>query len=209
MLTVDPVTGQALLRNTSPFAVSIDGYTIHSDSGSLEAGNGDWNSLTDQSTDGWVEADPVDTDLSELNPLSSMTVLPGDEFYLGTPFDTSGSKDLELEFHIFGAPDEMIGVVAYGPVLAGDFNRDGTVDAADYIIWRKMDGSEVSRGTSADGNGDGVVDEYDFAQWQAHFGESPQNGAGGDGDAGIAPEAGSTTFILLAAFGVAAVRRRD
>ena len=40
------------------------------------------------------------------------------------------------------------------PVLAGDYNKNGTVDAADYVVWRKNDGP--SQG-------------YDT--WRAHFGE--------------------------------------
>ena len=86
------------------------------DSGSLEPGNGDWNSLTDQSTSGWVEAGPTTTDLSELNPLSFLTVLPGDEFISGT-LSTRLDHKTWRSFGIFGATDEMLGVVTYGPVL--------------------------------------------------------------------------------------------
>ena len=38
----------------------------------------------------------------------------------------------------------------------GDFNRDGTVDASDYVLWRKTLGSTVTLFTGADGDGDGV-----------------------------------------------------
>ncbi len=41
------------------------------------------------------------------------------------------------------------------PPIAGDFNDDGSVDAADYIVWRKNGGSEA---------------EYEI--WRSHFGES-------------------------------------
>ena len=29
------------------------------------------------------------------------------------------------------------------PSLPGDFNNDGTVDAADYVVWRKTDGTQT------------------------------------------------------------------
>ena len=208
VLTVDPTTGEGRLKNTSPFAVSIDGYSILSDSGSLEPGNADWSSLSDQSTSGWVEAGPTATDLSELNPLSFLTVQPGDEFDLGTLFDTAGSQDLALEFQIFGAPDELIGVVTYGPVLAGDFNRDGAVDAADYVVWRKMDGQQVTRGVGADGNGDGSVDKYDFAVWQANFGNTLGGGASGT-DGGSVPEPNSILLVICTIASFLVVRNRN
>ncbi len=43
--------------------------------------------------------------------------------------------------------------------LAGDYNGDGTVDSADYVLWRKTEGSTTD--LRADGNGDGRVDKAD------------------------------------------------
>ena len=54
--------------------------------------------------------------------------------------------------------------------LAGDYNRDGSVDAADYSVWRKTEGSTTD--LQADGNGDGRVDQADHDLWKANFGES-------------------------------------
>jgi Glycosyl hydrolase catalytic core len=42
----------------------------------------------------------------------------------------------------------------------GDFNADGTVDAADYVVWRKTDGSQAGYNT-----------------WRAHFGEPGSSGS--------------------------------
>src|SRR5262249_7861748 len=47
-------------------------------------------------------------------------------------------------------------------VVAGDFNRDGTVDAADYVLWQKFAGQPVAPGNYADTNNDGWVDEDDL-----------------------------------------------
>jgi Concanavalin A-like lectin/glucanases superfamily len=54
--------------------------------------------------------------------------------------------------------------------LAGDYTGNGTVDAADYIIWRKASGQLVAPGTGADGTGNGLVDADDYALWRANFG---------------------------------------
>jgi hypothetical protein len=53
-------------------------------------------------------------------------------------------------------------------VSPGDFNADGEVDAADYVVWRQSHGSSTD--LRADGNGDGSIDDADYAVWRAHFG---------------------------------------
>lgn len=45
--------------------------------------------------------------------------------------------------------------------LAGDFNHDGTVDGADYVVWRKTGGSPA-----------------DYIAWRANFGQSFSFGSG-------------------------------
>src|SRR5688572_21383812 len=58
VLTINPATGEAAIQNESPyFNVSIDAYTITSDSGKLLTGNAAWNSLQDQGLAGWDQAD--------------------------------------------------------------------------------------------------------------------------------------------------------
>jgi hypothetical protein len=53
--------------------------------------------------------------------------------------------------------------------LPGDYNSNGSVDAADYIIWRKMQGQNVTPYQGADGNGNGIVDDEDHGVWRANF----------------------------------------
>ncbi|TWT35511.1 hypothetical protein KOR34_04040 [Posidoniimonas corsicana] len=54
-------------------------------------------------------------------------------------------------------------------LLAGDYNFDGAVDAADLGIWRQQYGTEgafaIELG-SADGNYDGTVDAADYTVWR-------------------------------------------
>jgi hypothetical protein len=57
-------------------------------------------------------------------------------------------------------------------IVSGDYDGDGQVDAADYVIWRKTAGQNVLHWSGADGNGDGFIDGNDFAVWSANFGSS-------------------------------------
>jgi beta-glucanase (GH16 family) len=52
--------------------------------------------------------------------------------------------------------------------LSGDYNADGAVDAADYVMWRKSDGQN-GLNLPADGSGNGNVDAADYAVWRANF----------------------------------------
>lgn len=65
--------------------------------------------------------------------------------------------------------------------LAGDYNLDGSVDAADYTVWRNTLGSQASLFTAADGDGSGLVDAADYNVWKSHYGmtqPAPAIGAG-------------------------------
>jgi len=65
------------------------------------------------------------------------------------------------------------------PIASGDYIRNGVVDAADYVLWRKMQGSSVANYASPDGSGNGNVGSEDYTVWRSHFGQaSPVSGAG-------------------------------
>ncbi len=57
-------------------------------------------------------------------------------------------------------------------ILQGDYNRDNRVDAADYVVWRRINSQSVPTGEGADGNYDGVIDILDYNIWRANFGAS-------------------------------------
>jgi hypothetical protein len=87
-----------------------------------------------------------------------------------------------------------------------DYNNNGIVDAADYVIWRKHFGTignpgEVpGDGTADDVNGfpDGDVDQFDHAFWRANFG-SPVASASGLADAGSnVPEPATALLAIIA-----------
>jgi hypothetical protein len=70
-----------------------------------------------------------------------------------------------------------IGAYEFG-ALAGDYNRDGKVDARDYVSWRKTLAAVVTRFAGADGDGSGIIDQADYARWRANFGAVAPLGAG-------------------------------
>lgn len=189
LLTVDPATGSAQLSNSSKTSIPLVGYSVLSPSGSLLPGNGDWLSLDDQNVGSWLEANPTATALNEFFAGAGATTLaPGQTLSLGGLFnEVSGSRDLVLQFGLNGELSPRYGVVQYAAIsagIAGDYNQNGKVDGADYVLWRKN--------PSAYGGSTG------YTTWRSNFGNS---GAGsGSSIAAAVPEPAS---VLLLATGLA------
>jgi hypothetical protein len=78
------------------------------------------------------------------------------------------------------------------PGLAGDYNGDGKVDAADYVVWRK---DPASFGGDPGG----------YNTWRANFGEMLGAGSLVPADAAIQAVPEPTSFWLALATGVAAI----
>jgi autotransporter-associated beta strand protein len=80
------------------------------------------------------------------------------------------------------------------PGLAGDYNGDGVVDAADYVAWRRSPG-------------DFGGDPEGYNTWRANFGVT-SSGSGGLAPASTVPEPGTVLLALLSLTGVVAARAR-
>ncbi|HEX4413711.1 MAG TPA: right-handed parallel beta-helix repeat-containing protein [Lacipirellulaceae bacterium] len=93
----------------------------------------------------------------------------------GTSFDAAFA-DLEGGARPAGGIFD-IGAYELG-ALVGDFNRDGVVDTADYVLWRNSVGATVTRYSGADGDGSGVIDQADYAIWRSGFGVAAGAGSG-------------------------------
>ena len=94
----------------------------------------------------------------------------------------------------YNANDVVLTVNGIG--LAGDYNGDSSVDAADYTVWRNSLGANGSN-LPADGDGDGSIDTDDYAVWKNHFGQSA--GVGGGAGSTAVPEPRGFLLMLLAA----------
>jgi hypothetical protein len=90
------------------------------------------------------------------------------------------------------------------PDPTGDYNQDGTVDAADYVHWRKTFGDPASpAGSGADGDESGQIGDGDYDYWYARFGVVL---AGASSEPIPEP---ATIVLSLVAFGILGIRRRS
>ncbi len=79
--------------------------------------------------------------------------------------------------------------------LAGDYNGDFVVDAADYVVWHSSIGAAVIAYSGADGNGDGLIDAADLEVWRTHFGNTAIGGGAALGSANV-PEPSDAILAL-------------
>jgi hypothetical protein len=145
--------------------------------------------------------------------------LGGEARYLGVKMDLNDANMINygwIGVRITNEPDATGEVVGWGyetepgvsilagamaPALPGDYNGNGEVDAADYVLWRKnnglMGGATPAQG---DGTGDGNVTVEDYNFWRTNFGNSAGTGALAGNGASLqgVPEPSS---LLLTALG--------
>jgi hypothetical protein len=86
--------------------------------------------------------------------------------------------------------------------LAGDYNNDGTVDAADYTVWRDHFGQASLPFNETASLG--TVDQEDYDAWKTNFGTSSSIGAGA---VASVPEPSGSVLALGVAFVLCHLRR--
>lgn len=108
-----------------------------------------------------------------------------------TPFMTSLGTGLGNSF-VLNVPYQSIlsVVINSAPDIPGDFNQNGVVDMADYLIWRSAVGTTYTQ------------DDYDV--WRAHFGQTV--GAGALAGSSV-PEPPLSIFALLATASFCGIRK--
>jgi hypothetical protein len=171
-LEVNTTTGAMRLLNEQASPIDLSYYEIRSTAGSLKLAG--WTSLDDgEGGDpfgvGWDEAAGSSANiLSEANLTSMLSVASGASVSLGTGFSIGGAQDLSMSYAAPGGVALQGGFVKFvsGGGVVGDFNHDGTVNAADLAEWRGDFGP--TGGSDADNDGDS--DGNDFLIWQRRLG---------------------------------------
>ncbi|MBB6429688.1 endonuclease/exonuclease/phosphatase family protein [Algisphaera agarilytica] len=163
----------------------------------------DWMAVSgDTSTLGFLGTFPVEGDLDAGE--SRFQVVTLDTTTAGT-FSATYELEVGDALEAAGALTETLTLTLLAEVvsslLAGDYNGNGVVDAADYTVWQDSFGSTVD--LAADGNGNGVVDAADYTVWQDNFGSTS-----GGGSSVVIPEPGTVTLVGLGLLGLSRRGRR-
>jgi hypothetical protein len=200
VLVVNP-DGQTFIQNQSTLNLNVDGYLISSASGALNTSS--WVSFADSNA-AWRESNPSTKHLGELNIGGSRNFAAGSAAVsLGSAFTPGSAKDLVFEFHavglgtLTGSVEYEDGVINFG-TTPGDFNNDGHVDAADYVVWRKNSGT--MNPLPNDDNIGGTIGTAHYNLWRANFGTAV--GSGSALNPAAVPEPGPVVLCLVFATAV-------
>ncbi len=188
-LQVNTVTGKMELLNTSTLTeFDIDLLKITSEGDSLLPAG--WNSLTDHDFEGggppngtgngWEElGTPNNGEFAEAFLQGSSPIGASASIDLGTSYNTAtNAQDLSFIFRLSDG-SIMNGVVDYisTPGVPGDYNSDGTVNAADYTVWRNNLGASITLPNEGAGITPGTVTVHDYDYWKTRFGATSGSGA--------------------------------
>jgi subtilisin family serine protease len=126
------------------------------------------------------------TPLNDLNP-ELQVIHPNGSTIVGNDLDSLDGKNARVSFsapvaglykirvRATSGAGEYLLQVAPAPLLAGDYNDDGSVNAADYVLFRKYVGTSQSLPNDPLG---GQIGPAQHAQWAANFGEMLGAGSG-------------------------------
>ena len=153
--------------------------------------------------------------------LAGQTFTPvGKALLWSGPIDASFGQNMEgltLGPRLANGDWSLIGVVDNGdgnsgntivaftatPVTSADFDADGVVDGADFLLWQRGSGKTIgATHHEGDANRDGVVDGADLELWKASFSAPPAGGA-----TSAIPEPATGLLSLTAAIAVAAHKK--
>jgi cyclophilin family peptidyl-prolyl cis-trans isomerase len=138
---------------------------------------------------------------------------PGTTFTLLTAANiTGGFSDINLPLLPAGAVWDLntSATDVTLSVAAADYNQDGTVNAADYTVWRNTRGMTVAAYGGADGNGDTVINRADYLVWKNNYGNTRGSAEGAGSAIGTAvpePPAALLAMVVAGIFGLMRYRR--
>jgi hypothetical protein len=206
-LHVNKLTGSITLINPETAPINFDGYSILSPDNELNATG--WSSLADQSEPGWQESNPTPDSLTEINISSGTSLAGSGTFDLGAAYggNVNSSNNLTFSFSLTGG-GVFNGIVEYtdGNVSLGDFNGDGFINTADYVILRNnwlSDGNGLNQ--NGEVTGDGIVSLDDYAKFKN---ELFPGGASAFAAAMAVPEPASLVLLFTAMLAMIGCRSR-
>ncbi len=215
LYTIDPATAQATLVGSSGFTETNGGGLAISSSSIIYGTPLTPNFGTYDATTG------------AFTNIAAPT-LPNGRGYGALSFNGAVLYGLEVRNNTTGAPPHLVTIdtttsavtdlgttaadfldgLAFKPSAAagvpGDYNSNGVVDEADYVLWRNSVGQSTLPNRGSGITGPVGVADYNF--WRSHFANTSGSGAGGLSNSPV-PEPGTLLLLGVSLLGILSTRR--
>jgi hypothetical protein len=122
--------------------------------------------------------------------------------FFNTPTDTGSPSTRATDFYISSM--QITPIQDPSTAVPGDYNQNGTVDAADYSVWRDHLGQTFALPNRSVAN-TGPITAADYTFWTSQFGQHAGSGSGGTA---AVPEPATSVLLVFAAAGWSLGRRR-
>jgi autotransporter-associated beta strand protein len=129
----------------------------------------------------------------DIDLINGFTPANGNSFTVLTATSVTGNLTLAGESSGFALQVNPTSLVLNfsAATVAGDYNNNGVVDAADYVLWRN--GGPLQNEGATPGNV--TVEDYDF--WRSRFGATSGTGSGITAAVQAVPEPAALALLLL------------
>jgi autotransporter-associated beta strand protein len=213
--------GKLILSGANTFAggTTVSGGTLEMSGASASLGTGNVfvsGNGTSLAIDSSVANALPDTATVSLSGFAMLNVGAGENDRVSTlildgaqqPNGTYGSSQSgavnKLDFYFAGT-----GIITVGPpILAGDYNGNGVVDAADYVAWRNNVG-QPSQTLPNDTTGV-IVGDAQYNLWRGNFGNTvPAPGAGSSLGSAAVPEPSTIGLVVISFIALFAMKRTE
>ena len=126
---------------------------------------------------------------ADFEMFETMIALPNGVQSFDLTFISGGALVATGTIHI----DDISAATVAALALPGDYNNNGIVDAADYVVWRK---NEHTMNTLPNDPIGGTIGSAQYNTWRAHFG---QTAGGGSSTNATVPEPPISCLLILGA----------
>jgi hypothetical protein len=166
------------LGQSSSAVISVQGLENALLNANVGTGGGHWTHATGSGGTSWL-SDPI----SDVGPYTmdleiGASATPG-TYPITVRFAGDGPYGSNTSFNLK--------ISAAG--VPGDYNGNGIVDAADYVLWRK--GGPLQNEVDSPG----IVNVADYSAWRARFGST--SGSGSTFEITSIPEAATVTLLIF------------
>ncbi len=204
-------SGMPLLDNSKDYRLVLEviGNSLHGQVLELDGSGNVVSIVAEQWRD--VAAEPIGNIDDDGDPLTPE--VPFDPSTISTGY----SGTYGVGYVILSDADFTIDNFKTETAVAGDYNRNGVTDAADYVLWRKTLGNTGptsnppttfndmrANGAVSAGEFSQIIDQADYNFWRSNFGLSASGSGLANGSS--VPEPATAALVLLGLAGLACRR---